>query len=946
MADYRKVFGRIVTDAEGAVGGVSVTVYQTGTTTKITLKDNKAGTEALANPFDTDANGVWAFFTDIEALSGYDYEVDVVFEKSGLGFSVMNEMYENITMPGAPSSGAVVDSDFDATTLLYATLDNTPVATTPTEFMAVLSGEAAAAFAWNSQDLTGIKDLTAQNLTDSALTTGRVVLAGTAGILEDTANLTWSGTQFDVTGNLYSDGENVSLDGNTSSRIFSAGFIRLQSPSNRIGVATGVYMEIATTVTSGITTITHQGSAPTVLWTVPAMTFTTAFEVIGATTLVGLTISGDTDSAGKLDFQFNPLTGSATGHIIKATLTTATDYNGTTAGLIVKNYFADNACTVTGGELTGLYVNVKQLAVLTGAAKSSLISAHNYGTGGDYQSIDYGVVLYGDLTAGFELTGGTSDYGIKMGSQIISVADIQLSSGALIQTGAADPNGSVTGTDGSGYFRTGTATATTILYVCTGTTNWTALGGGAGGGDVYVTGTPVDSQIAIWTSADHIEGDTNFQWDGSAFMLLGTQFIKEQSEAAADKAGYGQLWVNTAVPSELWFTGDTGVDVKLVSLLHTDIAGEIVAIAEKTAPIGVDEFLIEDSAASDAKKSVKLSNLGADAGIARQTTENVILYCAYTSGSDASADPTSSGTPYKTIDKVFDYIRDNFPLIVHDITIRMMELETITTEPDTSGIYVLGTLTIEGHNGVDPLHAEGTCEVGGASTTVNIAAGDVPTDDVYNGGYFWIYESDGGMGVLTSSAISDCDAGNDTVTIADSISTDASSKYALCGIAGLYHASGTSWKISTTLGKIALLGIRLENIIVYTVSSNSTFTNCYWDNSGYAGCFLPGNSGVCPPMTTIIKYCNLISKSGNNTISSFGNYSISFYYSISSGGNGIRASYNGMARCYSSNLSHSGNTSVEVSIGGKVSDYLGTCTSVGTVTETAASFGWTDFVTA
>jgi len=100
MADYRKVFGRIVTDAEGAVGGVSVNVYQPGTTTAITLKANKAGTEAKANPFDTDANGIWAFFTDTDALSGVDYEVDIVFSKSGLDFSNMNVMYENVTVPG------------------------------------------------------------------------------------------------------------------------------------------------------------------------------------------------------------------------------------------------------------------------------------------------------------------------------------------------------------------------------------------------------------------------------------------------------------------------------------------------------------------------------------------------------------------------------------------------------------------------------------------------------------------------------------------------------------------------------------------------------------------------------------------------------------------------------------------------------------------------------
>ena len=190
-----------------------------------------------------------------------------------------------------------------------------------------------------------------------------------------------------------------------------------------------------------------------------------------------LTLTGDVDSSGKLDFQFEPAAGASTGHIIKSTLTTATGYSGTTAALILKQYFADNACTVTGGELTGLYVNVKQTAVLTGGAKSSLISAHNYGTGGDYQSIDYGIILYGDLTAGYELSGGTSTYGIKMDNQTISAADILLSSGAMIITGSADPNGTVTGVDGSMYLRTGTATRDTTLYLCQGTTTWTALTG-------------------------------------------------------------------------------------------------------------------------------------------------------------------------------------------------------------------------------------------------------------------------------------------------------------------------------------------------------------------------------------------------------------------------------------------------------------------------------------
>ena len=145
------------------------------------------------------------------------------------------------------------------------------------------------------------------------------------------------------------------------------------------------------------------------------------------------TTIGDIDSSGKCDFQYSPPTGTGTnGHILKTTLTTATAYSGTTAGLAVKNYFSDTGVTVTGGEFTGLYVNVKQLAALTGGAKSSIISGHNYGTGGDYQSLDYGAILYGDTVWGFVLSGGTSTYGLYFGDQTISTADIYLQNGATI----------------------------------------------------------------------------------------------------------------------------------------------------------------------------------------------------------------------------------------------------------------------------------------------------------------------------------------------------------------------------------------------------------------------------------------------------------------------------------------------------------------------------------
>lgn len=42
-----------------------------------------------------------------------------------------------------------------------------------------------------------------------------------------------------------------------------------------------------------------------------------------------------------------------------------------------------------------------------------------------------------------------------------------------------------------------------------------------GGGDVTKVGTPVNNEIGVWTGDGTLEGDTNFQWDGTSFILSG-----------------------------------------------------------------------------------------------------------------------------------------------------------------------------------------------------------------------------------------------------------------------------------------------------------------------------------------------------------------------------------------------------------------------------------------
>jgi len=58
------------------------------------------------------------------------------------------------------AAGAVMESDFNATTFMYALADNTPLPKTPAETMAILSGNAGAEFLMNTQKIGGVVDPT------------------------------------------------------------------------------------------------------------------------------------------------------------------------------------------------------------------------------------------------------------------------------------------------------------------------------------------------------------------------------------------------------------------------------------------------------------------------------------------------------------------------------------------------------------------------------------------------------------------------------------------------------------------------------------------------------------------------------------------------------------------------------------------------------------------
>lgn len=102
------------------------------------------------------------------------------------------------------------------------------------------------------------------------------------------------------------------------------------------------------------------------------------------------------------------------------------------------------------------------------------------------------------------------------------------------------------GTDGADSIRLGRTNSTACkIHLRSGTDN-----------DVVVS----NSKVGIGTDSPK-----------TALTVEGAVTLKEQAAAETDTAAYGQLWVKTATPNELYFTTDAGDDIQITS--GTSVAG-------------------------------------------------------------------------------------------------------------------------------------------------------------------------------------------------------------------------------------------------------------------------------------------------------------------------------------------------------------------------------------
>ena len=264
------------------------------------------------------------------------------------------------------------------------------------------------------------------------------------------------------------------------------------------------------------------------------------------------------------------------------------------AGIIVTSQSGDTI-TITGTEVDGSTTNEIN-TITAGDANSTAGLAITFVDGGIITTTEAGDSITITATEAQDLDailtiGATADTeSITLTAGVLTAAT--LTDGTLVITGGVITGATLTAADNAIEADTVTnATFTTALTVDTGTVTLT---GHADNDSVLTIG-----KGAVGVSGSNTGDDVGFITDDASDTMVGeltldpgVLFIKEQAEASADVAAFGQLWVDTATPNTLMFTSDTGIDYALVvdATVCTDIEGtSLVITAGVLNAIGVDE---------------------------------------------------------------------------------------------------------------------------------------------------------------------------------------------------------------------------------------------------------------------------------------------------------------------------------------------------------------------
>jgi len=118
-------------------------------------------------------------------------------------------------------------------------------------------------------------------------------------------------------------------------------------------------------------------------------------------------------------------------------------------------------------------------------------------------------------------------------------------------------------------------------------------------GGISASGTPVNNQLAVWTDASTVEGDSNLTWDASTLTVggavdlttnpisAGSAYLTEKAAASADVTGDGQVWVKNDATQRPMFTDESGTDKTILTehAIGIAVGDETTAITTGTAKV-------------------------------------------------------------------------------------------------------------------------------------------------------------------------------------------------------------------------------------------------------------------------------------------------------------------------------------------------------------------------
>ena len=438
-----------------------------------------------------------------------------------LNSASLNTTAGNITTLTSPT----VDAQTTTTTTLNATAGNITTLTAPT------IGAIATTSTTVNATTGNVTGLTAGSAIVSDLTDNRVVIAGTAGALEDDANFTFDGTDLNLTGGLNVTGDlavdNIAIDGNGITSTDTDGDITLTpNGTGEVVISAGLATTLnAVTVnpvtlnatTGNVTTLTATNvinttlvatnfsssnvdvnggaidgtpigaaSADTGAFTTLSASDTSTLAQVDATILNGATVNA---TAGNITTLTSPT--------VDAIATTSTTLNATTGNVTTLTAPTINGGTTTTATLNSTSGNITTLTGTTVNAQTTTSTGVN-ATNGNVTTL----VATNFSSGNVDINGGAVD-GATIGAASASTGAFT----SLSASGVSTLAGNIVGT--SGIASTSDITGALVL---------TGTGGAGIGGNINVGGGALlnTDQTANYDVKVYGANDTSLLWARAA----------------------------------------------------------------------------------------------------------------------------------------------------------------------------------------------------------------------------------------------------------------------------------------------------------------------------------------------------------------------------------------------------------------------------------------------